>query len=108
MKTYKIDYLILPNGKAPVLSWLESLDSNFRKRVIQRILRLEDGNFGDCKKLTNEISELRCNFGKGYRIYYTEIENTIILLINGGDKSTQVKDINKANEMLTLWRENNE
>lgn len=78
-----------------------------RKRINQRILRLEDGNFGDFKKLSDDISELRFSFGKGYRVYYTEIENTIVLLINGGDKSAQSKDIKKAQELLNKWRSNN-
>lgn len=108
MKRFKIEYLILPNGKAPVIEWLNSLDSVTRKRISQRILRMEDGNFGDCKKLSLEVSELRFSFGKGYRIYYTETKNTIILLINGGDKSEQTKDIKKAHEFLKTWRLKNE
>ena len=71
MVTYSIEYLTLPNGKAPVIEWLNSLDSITRKRIVQRILRIEDGNFGDYKKLSDEIFELRFSFGKGYRVYYT-------------------------------------
>ena len=100
MNNYKIEYLILPNGKAPIIEWLKSLDSITRKRINQRILRIEDGNFGDYKKLSDDISELRFTFGKGYRIYYTEENNKIILLINGGDKSKQSKNIEKAQELL--------
>ena len=103
---YKIEYLILPNGKAPVVEWLNSLDSIFRKRINQRILRLEEGNFGDFKKLSDDIYELRFTFGKGYRIYYTKIENKIVLLINGGDKSDQSNDIIKAQKLLIEWRLN--
>lgn len=72
MSNYEIEYLILPNGKAPIIEWLNSLDSVTRKRIIQRILRIEDGNFGDYKKISEDISELRFTFGKGSRIYYTE------------------------------------
>jgi len=57
------------------------------------------------KKIDNEISELRLHFGSGYRIYYTETDNVIILLINGGNKSTQKKDINKAKQILKEWRQ---
>ena len=64
MYNYKIEYLVLPNGKAPIIEWLDSLDSSTRKRINQRILRLEDGNFGDSKKLSENISELRFTFGK--------------------------------------------
>lgn len=108
MNNYEIEYLILPNGKAPIIEWLNSLDSITRKRINQRILRIEDGNFGDFKKLNDNISELRFNFGKGYRVYYTEENNKIILLINGGDKSKQSKDIEKANELLEQWRIKND
>ena len=108
MSVYEIEYLILQNGKAPIIEWLNSLDNIIRKRINQRILRIEDGNFGDCKKISDDISELRFTFGKGYRIYYTEENNRIILLINGGDKSTQVKDIQKANKMLEQWRNRND
>ncbi len=108
MNTYKIDYVILPNGKAPVIDWLNSLDRTTRKRINQRILRLEEGNFGDHKKISQDISELRFTFGKGYRLYYTEINGIIVLLINGGDKSDQSNDIKKAHELLLNWRSNNE
>lgn len=87
MIMYEIDYLVFPNGKAPIIEWLNSLDSVFRKRINQRILRIEEGNLGDFKKLSDDIYELRFVFGAGYRIYYTQINNKIILLINSGDKS---------------------
>ena len=77
MNNYEIEYLILPNGKAPIIEWLNSLDSITRKRINQRILRIEDGNFGDYKKLSENISELRFTFGKGYRVYYTEENNKV-------------------------------
>ena len=108
MSNFKIEYLVLPNGKSPIIEWLDSLDSITRKRIIQRILRIEDGNFGDCKKLSEAISELRFTFGKGYRVYYTEENKKIILLINGGDKSKQSKDIEKAHELLEQWRQQND
>ena len=82
MNHYEIEYLILPNGKAPIIEWLNSLDSITRKRINLRILRIEDGNLGDYKKLSEDISELRFAFGKGYRIYYTENNNKIILFVD--------------------------
>jgi putative addiction module killer protein len=104
MNIFDIEYLKLSNGKAPLLEWLDSLDGTFRKRINQRILRIEEGNFGDHKRLSEDISELRFDFGKGYRIYYTEINEKVILLINGGDKSEQSKDIEKAQKLLNEWR----
>ena len=60
------------------------------------------------KKISEDIIELRFTFGKGYRIYYTENNNKIILLINSGDKSKQSKDIEKAHEFLEQWRSKND
>lgn len=94
----------ISDNKAPLIEWLDSLDKTIRIRIQSRLTRLLENNFGDCKKIDNEISELRMKFGSGYRIYYTEIDNVIILLINGGDKSTQSKDIKKARIILQEWR----
>lgn len=94
----------LANDKSPFIDWLESLDKVTKSRVQSRLTRLLENNFGDHKKIDNEISELRLKFGSGYRIYYTEIDNIIILLINGGDKSSQSKDIQKAKQILQEWR----
>ena len=93
------------SGKSPFLEWLNSLDKMTKARVQSRLTRLLENNFGDHKKLDSEISELRLKFGSGYRIYYTEIDNIIVLLINGGDKSTQIKDIEKAKNILQEWRD---
>ena len=94
----------LANGKAPFIKWMNSLDKTTKIRIQSRLTRLLENNFGDHKKIDNEISELRFKFGSGYRIYYTEIDNIIVLLINGGDKSTQNKDILKAKSILQEWR----
>lgn len=94
----------LANDKIPFIEWMDSLDKTTKARVQSRLTRLLENNFGDHKKIDNEISELRLKFGSGYRIYYTEVENIIVLLINGGDKSTQSKDIEKAKSILQEWR----
>ena len=97
------------NNKAPVVEWLKSLDKPFRIRIQDKLTRIEqDENFGDFKKLDDELSELRFNFGSGYRIYYTEINNIVVLLLNAGDKKFQSKDILKAKEYLKIWRQNND
>lgn len=94
----------LANNKTPFIEWINSLDKITKARVQSRLTRLLENNFGDHKKIDSEISELRLKFGSGYRIYYTEIDNIIVLLINGGDKSTQSKDIEKAKSILQEWR----
>ena len=76
--------------------WLSKLkDLRARIAVARRIERMGHGNFGDVKSINNHISELRINTGPGYRVYFTKKENTIIVLLVGGDKSTQSKDIKK-------------
>ena len=94
-------------GKKPILDWIYSLkDGRTMGRIVERIKRLESGNLGDFKKLDTEISELRFKFGSGYRVYFSEVNNVIVLLLCGGDKSTQSKDIKKAKEYLQIWKEN--
>ena len=93
----EILYYTKPNNKSPLKEWLKSLDNSIRIKIIKRINRMADGNYGDWKTLTNtELAELRIMTNKGYRIYFKELDNVLILLLAGGDKSTQKKDIEKA------------
>ncbi|MBQ5546537.1 MAG: type II toxin-antitoxin system RelE/ParE family toxin, partial [Acetobacter sp.] len=62
------------------------------------------GNFGDHKSLGGGISELRIDYGSGYRVYYTERNGMIIILLAGGDKSTQERDIVKARKLAQEWK----
>jgi len=101
MKEYAIKSYIDDNGNEPVKDWLKSLDGTTRKRILLRFDRLRDGNFGDYKQIDNDLYELRFMFGAGYRVYYTINDNTIILLINGGDKKSQLKDIKLAKKITT-------
>ena len=80
--------------------WFDSLkDRNARMRIDIRIRRLSLGNFGDVKPVGEGVSEIRIDYGPGYRIYYLRKKNTVIILLLGGDKSTQSKDIQKAHEL---------
>ena len=89
------------NGKEPFVNWVESRSLSDRARIFARLDRIRTGNPGDYKSVGEEVFELRLHFGPGYRIYFGEIENTIILLLCGGDKSSQKKDIKKAK---TYWK----
>lgn len=80
--------------------WFDSLkDRNARMRIDIRIRRLSLGNPGDVKPVGEGVSEIRIDYGPGYRIYFVQKKNTIIILLSGGDKSTQSRDIQKAHEL---------
>jgi putative addiction module killer protein len=77
--------------------WLEGLrDLRGRAKVLARIERLIGGNPGDVRPVGSGVSELRINYGPGYRVYYLQWGTTLIILLAGGDKSSQVKDIDVA------------
>ena len=81
--------------------WLLKLkDIKGKVSIIRRIDRMRKGNFGDHKGLGDEVSELRFTLGAGYRVYYTIRNGEIILLLVGGDKSTQKVDIEKAKKLV--------
>ncbi len=81
-------------------NWLDSLDAGTIVRVHARLDRVKQGNFGDFKNLGESLYELRFFFGAGYRIYYTFQGDKLILLLSGGDKSTQKRDIKQARQLL--------
>ena len=80
--------------------WIDGLtDQAGRARVLMRVDRLIHGNPGSHRNLTEGVSELKVDVGPGYRVYYSQRRNRLLLLIAGGDKSTQAKDIAKALEL---------
>ncbi|MGF6691021.1 putative addiction module killer protein [Metapseudomonas resinovorans] len=77
--------------------WFASLrDKRAVMRIQARIDRAEDGNFGDCEPVGEGVSEMRIHYGPGYRVYFTQRGLEIVILLAGGDKSTQPKDIKAA------------
>ena len=82
--------------------WLRKLkDLRAKAKILFRIQKIEnDEHFGDCEPVGNGIRELKIDYAKGYRIYFKELEGKIIILLVGGDKSTQQQDIEKVNEIL--------
>jgi len=81
-------------------TWLSALkDKLGRARIIHRIRSAEHGNFGDCEPVGEGVSEMCIHFGPGYRVYYTRRAEVIYLLLLGGDKRSQKRDIKHAIEM---------
>ena len=81
-------------------TWFDALkDRTAKIRIQARIDRAEDGNFGDCKPVAAGVSEMRIHHGPGYRVYFTQIGMEWVLLLAGGDKSTQGQDIKTALEL---------
>ncbi len=92
------------NGKEPFTVWLNKIKDKVTKaKIYQRINEASLGYYGQYKKLGKGLIELKLHFGKGYRIYFAELENIILLILTGGTKNTdkeQSKDIQKARKYL--------
>jgi len=87
---------------ATFLEWFDKLkDKTVKNKILARLSRIENGNFGDHKQLSSNLFELRFFFGSGFRIYYTLKNNQLVLLVKGGDKASQPKDIEKAKQILS-------
>lgn len=81
--------------------WLDGLkDVKAQMRIVARLRLAEAGNLGDWKPVGNELSEMRIPFGPGYRLYFTKRQNILIVMLAGGDKSTQARDIKRALKLL--------
>ena len=81
--------------------WLARLrDQKAQARIVLRFAKMEVGLLGDYKSIGDGLSEIRIDYGPGYRLYFTKKNNVIIILLIGGDKSTQARDIEKARKIL--------
>lgn len=101
----EIEFYVTPSGKNPFDEWFESIrEMHTRSKILTRLERLKMGNFGDCKSLSYQIAELRIHYGPGIRIYYSKIGNKVILLLCGGDKGSQIRDIEKAKEYIKEYQ----
>lgn len=90
-------------GHEPFTKWLNSLkDPQTRRRILKRLYRVENGYYGDYKQLGDGVNELRFFFGAGYRVYFGKDGDILIILLCGGDKDNQRKDIQKAK---SYWKE---
>jgi putative addiction module killer protein len=101
---YTIREFVNEKGKSLFKEWLKSLSIKFQARIQARILRFEEGNLGDSKSVGGGVWEARFDFGPGFRVYFAFEGKEVILLLLGGNKSTQKRDIKKAQE-IWLGRE---
>ena len=99
----EIKNYLTADGRAPFSEWRAALrDGQAKAKIRIRLDRVKTGNLGDYRSVGEGVCELRIDYGPGYRIYFGQIGSTIVLLLCGGDKSTQQQDIRKA---IEYWRE---
>jgi putative addiction module killer protein len=93
-------------GREPFTNWLNSIrDARTIARILRRLDRVEAGSFGDFSPVGDGVYELRFFFGAGYRVYFAFVGATVVLLLCGGDKSGQAKDISRAKEYWRRYQE---
>jgi putative addiction module killer protein len=99
----RVEFYVAPDGTIPFLKWLESLsDASIRARVRVRIDRIALGNFGYCTSVGEGVSELKIDAGPGYRVYFGQRGARLVILLCGGTKKHQRRDISLAKE---CWKE---
>lgn len=93
----EVQYYQTPNGREPFTEWYDSLrDPKTQNRIDRRLERVETGNLGEYKSVGDGVFELILDFGPGYRIYFGVVDNIIVLLLCGGGKRSQDRDIERA------------
>jgi len=102
---YRVQIYSTASGKEPFSEWLSSLkDKDSQSLIFQRLQRLKLGHFGDCKPLNDGVCEFRIHSGAGYRLYYSRIGRCVILLLCGGNKGSQKRNIKLAAKYLEDYR----
>lgn len=103
----ELEFLELANGRSPFEEWESRLDPPTRGMVRVRLNRVRLGNFGDCKAIKGSrgLLELRIHVGAGYRIYLGKAKDTLVIILCGGEKGSQERDIAKATEYWQWYQE---
>ncbi len=102
---YEIKIYATENGDEPFREWLDSLkDFDTQALIFQRLQRIKLGNFGDCKPIDEGLWEFRIHHKAGIRIYYARVEQRLILIVGGGDKRSQQRDITKVKKYLADYK----
>ena len=91
-----IRYYVVRDGRSPFAEWFAELDGVVRAKVTRAITRSEQGNLGSVKGVGEGVLECRIDFGPGYRVYFGRDGDTLVILLNGGTKKRQQRDINDA------------
>ena len=95
----------LSESRIPYLEWLRSLrDQRARQKIQVRILRIRLGNFGETRSVGSGVQELKIDYGPGYRVYFGQDGDYLVILLCGGDKSTQDEDIKEAKQYWTSYK----
>lgn len=102
---YEIKIYATENGNEPFREWVDNLkDFDTQALIFQRLQRIKLGNFGDCKPIDGGLWEFRIHHKAGIRVYYASVGQRLILIIGGGDKGSQQRDINKAKKYLEDYK----
>ncbi len=101
----EVELLLTEDGTAPFANWFEGLPADVADRVRVALLRMERGNLGDHKSVGLGVIEHRLHFGPGYRIYFGRDGQTLIVLLAGGSKRSQSRDIKAAQELWKKYKE---
>lgn len=103
--SFTLEYYITEMGKIPFRDWLESLkDMHARAKIRVALDRIRLGNFGHAKSVGEGVHEFKIDYGPGYRVYYAFSGAAIVLLLLGGDKASQSKDIVRAKEYWKVFK----
>jgi putative addiction module killer protein len=101
----ELGYYQEENGRQPFIEWVAALrDKMAKARIASRLRQIESGNFGDSKPVGEGVTELRVNVGAGYRVYCGRHGQHWVILLCGGDKDTQPKDIVRAKSLWAAWK----
>ncbi len=106
---FEVKEYINSAGKSPYADWVADLrDQTAQVKILRQTRRMALGNFGDVKPVGNGVSETKINYGPGYRVYHAKVGNQLVILLCGGDKSTQAKDIKQAKQHLQDFKNRSE
>lgn len=108
VKPYEVREYLTATGKNPFRSWLKKLDQFIQTLIQQRLLRVKQGHLGNYRSLGGGVNELKFKVGPGYRIYFGLEGQKVILLLLGGDKGSQAKDIFRARQYWADYLSNKE